>query len=290
MNDARGRSQNDTRGKFENDARAEFERVARTPDPEIDLAEAALWIAAEEYPGLDVAGYLARLDDLAHDAAPGFESATSLREQVAALNRFLFDEQRFSGNAGHYYDPRNSYLNEVIDRRCGIPISLALVYMAVGQRLSLDVRGLSFPGHFLVKCIGEEEILVDAFAGTLISREACQERLRAAIGRDVPITRDVLRAASPREILVRMISNLKQIFVQGRDFERALSCCERILLLTPDAASELRDRAGVYAQLGFLSAAAADLDRFVEISPDDPFAPVARRQRDALRRRAGPLH
>jgi regulator of sirC expression with transglutaminase-like and TPR domain len=280
---------NDAREGFENDARAEFERIARTPDPQIDLAEAALRIAAEEYPGLDVAGYLARLDDLAHDAAPGIESATSLRERVAALNRFLFDEQRFSGNASHYYDPRNSYLNEVIDRRCGIPISLALVYMAVGQRLSLDVRGVSFPGHFLVKCVGEEELLVDAFAGALISREACQQRLRAAIGRDVPIT-DVLRAASPREILVRMISNLKQIFVQGRDFERALSCCERILLLTPDAAAELRDRAGVYAQLGFLTAAAADLDRFVEIAPDDPFAPVARRQRDALRRRAGPLH
>lgn len=273
-----------------NGARAELERIARSRDAEIDPVEGALWVAAEEYPSLDVAAYSGRLDDLADAAAPALAGATQLHDRVTALNHFLFDEQRFSGNAGDYYDPRNSYLNEVIDRRCGIPITLSLVYLAVGRRLSLDVQGVSFPGHFLVKCVGDSELLIDAFAGTLLSREDCLERLRAAVGREVPLTPELLRAASPRAILVRLLSNLKQIFVHARDFERALSCCERILLLTPDVAAELRDRAGVYAQLGYLAAAAADLDRFAEIAPDDPFAAVARQQRDALRRRVGPLH
>jgi regulator of sirC expression with transglutaminase-like and TPR domain len=272
------------------EAREAFERIARSPDATIDPVEGALWIAAEEYAGLPVAGYLGRLDALAEAAAPVVASETGLHDRVAALNQFLYEQERFSGNASDYYDPRNSYLNQVIDRRSGIPITLALVYMGVGRRLSLDVRGISFPGHFLLKCGEEDELLVDPFAGTVLSREACRERLVAALGREVPLTRELLRAASPREILVRMLSNLKQIFLQTRDFERALSCCERILLLTPDVAGELRDRAGVYAQLGYLAAAAADLDRLVEVAPDDPFATAAKEQRDALRRRVGPLH
>ena len=189
-----------------NDARAEFERIARASDSDIDLTEAALWIAAEEYPGLGVAGYLTQLDDLADAATPALARATSWHEQVTALNRFLFQERRFGGNAADYFDPRNSYLNEVIDRRCGIPITLALVYMAVGRRLSLEVRGVSFPGHFLVKCVGEGEILVDAYIGRAVSRADCLGRLRAAFGREVSLTPEILRAANPREILVRMPS------------------------------------------------------------------------------------
>jgi regulator of sirC expression with transglutaminase-like and TPR domain len=271
-------------------ARRELERIARSRDAEIDPVEGALWIAAEEYPSLDVGEYLERLDGLAAEAPPAVASAATLRERVAALSHFLHDEQRFSGNASHYYDPRNSYLNEVIDRRRGIPITLSLVYIAVGRRLALDMQGISFPGHFLVKCVGEGELVIDAFSGTLLSLEDCRERLVAALGRGVPITPEVLRAAGPREILVRMLGNLKQIFLHGRDFERALSCSDRILLLTPDVADDLRDRAGLHAELGLLAAAAADLDRFVEIAPGDPFAPVAREHRDALRRRVGPLH
>ncbi len=271
-------------------ARDEFERIARTPDESIDPVEAALWIAAEEYPALRVRDYLARLDALAEDAAPGLAAAHSLRERVAALNRFLFEEQRFGGNTHSYYDPRNSYLNDVLERRLGIPITLTLVYMAIGRRLGLDVQGVSFPGHFLAKCVEGEEIVVDVYAGAILPPEACLERLRATVGAEATLTPETLRAATPREILVRMLSNLKQIFVERSDFERALACCERILLLTPDAPFELRDRAAVYAQLGCLAAAAADLDRFAEVAPGDPFAAVARRQRDSLRLRLGPLH
>jgi regulator of sirC expression with transglutaminase-like and TPR domain len=272
------------------DAQGELERIARAADARIDPVEGALWIAAEEYPGLDVAGYLRRLDELADAARARVTSAGPLRDRVAALCHFLREEQRFSGNARHYYDPRNSYLNEVIDRRRGIPITLSLVYMAVGHRLALDLRGVSFPGHFLVKCVGDEELVVDAFAGTLLSREDCRERLAVALGRRAPLAPEWLRAASPREILVRMLGNLKQIFLHGRDFERALRYCDRILLLTPHATGELRDRAGIRAELGLLAAAASDLDRYVELAPEDPFAAVARQQRDALRRRVGRLH
>lgn len=271
-------------------ARDALERIARAPDASIDPIEAALWIAAEEYPALQVADYLARLDALADGAAHQLATARDLSGRVTALNRFLFEEQRFAGDTRRYYDPRNSYLNEVLDRRLGIPITLALVYMGVGRRLDVDVQGISFPGHFLVKCVADDEIVIDPYAGVILSPESCQERLRAAVGAEARLTAETLRAATAREILVRMLSNLKQIFVKQSDLERALACCERILLLVPDSPRELRDRAAVYAELGYLAAAAADLDRLAEVAPTDPYAAVARRQRDTLRRRLGRLH
>jgi regulator of sirC expression with transglutaminase-like and TPR domain len=233
------------------DPRARFAALAALPDAAIDLAEAALWIAAEEYPHLDVRACLARLEALGAEARAAVQAASPGAVRVARLNRFLFIEQGFRGNREEYYDPRNTYLNEVLDRRTGIPIALSVVYIAVGRRAGLDVHGISFPGHFLVKCVeGGDELVVDPFERALIDRDGCQRRLDAALSAHVPLRPELhLRAASHREILLRMLGNLKRIFATHGDLERTLACCDRILLLEPDAPSELRERAAVHAAL-----------------------------------------
>jgi regulator of sirC expression with transglutaminase-like and TPR domain len=271
--------------------RDRFAAIASANEPDIALDEAALWIAAEEYAGLDVSAYLARLDALAEGAGARLEGARSDVERVGRLNRFLFLEEGFSGNHSDYYDPRNSYLNEVLDRRSGIPITLSLVYIAVGRRLGLRVEGIGFPGHFLVKWSGEQEIIIDAFLGETLSLEDCQKRLDSAAGQPVALRPELhLRAAGAHEILTRMLGNLKQIFVQRQDWNRALDCCERTLIMFPDAPHELRDRGLVLEQIDCFHAAAADLDRFLELAPNDPSAPGVRARRQALEQRLGQLH
>jgi regulator of sirC expression with transglutaminase-like and TPR domain len=274
------------------EARARFEEIAALPDAAIDVAEAALWIAAEEYPRLDVTACLVRLDALAAEAAPEVRAAQGSAAQVARLNRFLFVEQGFRGNREDYYDPRNSFLNEVLARRLGIPITLSLVYLAVGRRLGLALHGVSFPGHFLVKCEGPDGlIVVDAFERCVLDLDACQRRLDAALpSPETLVPSRHLRAAMPREILVRMLGNLKRIFAERRELERALACCDRILLLAPEAPDELRDRALVYEGLACYAAAAADLDTLLTLLPDGEAAAVLRARRDALRAKRGAVH
>jgi len=272
------------------EAREQFLRIARLPDERIDLAEAALWVAAEQYEGLDVAGYLARLADLAERARPRLAAAGNLAERVAALNRFLYDEQSFRGNRSDYYDARNSFLNEVIDRRTGIPITLAIIYLAVAARLGLPVHGVGFPGHFLLKCDAPDEIVIDPFEGTLLTREDCEARWRATLGEDTPFDARSLAPAPARETLARVIGNLKQIFLAQQDWPHALACVERILVLAPDAPTELRDRGLLYARLECWSAAAADLRRFLALAPTDPTAEGVRDQLIDLTRKSPSLH
>lgn len=258
----------------------------------IDLAEAALLIAAEEYPALDVPGYLSCLDDLARRGREALVGAQGAAERVDRLNRYLFVERGFAGDSEHYEDPRNSFINEVLDRRAGIPITLALVYMEVARRLDLDVRGICFPGHFLIKWLhAGGEIVVDPFSGQVLSQEDCQARLAAVLGEGAVLDPEVhLRAAGSREILVRMLTNLKLLYVRARDFERALACCERILLLTPDTPAELRDRGLVYEQLECFGAAVADLERFLALAPHEGSAGAVAARLPALREQLRRLH
>jgi regulator of sirC expression with transglutaminase-like and TPR domain len=260
------------------EARNQFLRIARLPDERIDLAEAALWIAAEQYEGLDVSGYLARLADFAERARPGVSAAETLAQRVTALNRFLYDEQSFRGNRSDYYDARNSFLNEVIDRRTGIPITLAVIYLSVAARLGLPVHGVGFPGHFLLKCAAPDEILIDPFEGTLLTRADCEARWQATLGADTPFDPRALEPAPARQTLARLIGNLKQIFLAQQDWPRALGCVERILVLAPDAPLELRDRGLLYARLECWSSAAADLQHFLTLAPGDPSAAGVRQQ------------
>ena len=271
-------------------ARRRFAQLASHPDEAIDLEEGAILIAAEEYPDLEVESVRRDLDALGEAARERLPDRTPHGERVAALNRFLFEEVGFAG-AEEYYDPRNSYLNDVLMRRRGIPITLSLVYMCVGRRAGIDTRGISFPGHFLVRCPGPEEAIVDAFHGRVLSREDCEVRFSGAAGATALFDPAVhLRDATPREILVRMLSNLQRIFAEAGDFERLLSCCDRILLLTPDEPQAMRERSMVYERLGWLAPAIADLDATLRLLPEGEVATSVRARRDALRTQRGPLN
>ncbi|MBI4391562.1 MAG: tetratricopeptide repeat protein [candidate division NC10 bacterium] len=267
------------------EARARFAACVGRPEQDIDLAEAALLIAAEEYPDLDVAAYLALLARMGEEARRRMAGAQSPGSALQALNRYLFDELGFAGNAEDYYDPRNSYLNEVLERRTGIPITLSTVYMAVARHGGLPIRGVGFPGHFLVKLEGEgEEIVLDPFnRGAILTETDCRKLLhRETEGRAV-FSRDLLEATGTKAILARMLGNLKGIYSATRQYAKALSCVERILLLAPDASREIRDRGLLLARVQRTEEAIQALLRYLKQTPAPEDAEKVREQLRALR-------
>jgi regulator of sirC expression with transglutaminase-like and TPR domain len=251
-------------------ARERFGEIVADDEDELDLAEAALWLAAEACE-VDVPACLARLDALAASIRPALPARGGLRERVEILNRELFGVHGFHGARDDYYDPRNSFLNAVLDRRTGIPISLCVVYLEVAQRLGFDAEGVSFPGHFLARVTERMEdglLIVDAFEGRIATHAECAVRLRAALGPEAALTADLLQPASKKQILVRMLANLKAIYVGRRDFESAIGCCDRSLLIRPDTAQELRDRGLFYHSLACSRPALMDLERYLELDPE----------------------
>jgi len=260
-------------------ARARFAEIAALDDADIDLAEAALCLAAEARPDLPVDRYLERLDQLAREVGP---LDGGLEERVEELNRQLFGVHGFHGSRDDYYDPRNSFLDQVLDRKVGIPISLCVVYVEVARRLGLDAAGVGFPGHFLAR-VGDAPLLVDAFEGRAIARAECEQRLVAVFGPGAELTPELLAPADNKAILLRMLANLKAIYASRRDFESALACCDRSLLLAPDAPLELRDRGLMYHGLDCPRPALMDLERYLELDPDGEGA-------DAIRQLVGRLH
>ena len=270
------------------DPRERFAVAVQADDEAIDLAEVALLIAAEAYPELDLGRYRATLDALGDGARAGVGAADTDAARLRALIHYLAREQRFVGNQDDYYDRRNSFLNEVLDRRTGIPITLAVVYIEVARRAGLAVAGVGFPGHFLATFRGDaEEIVFDPYFGQVLSEDQCAQRLRAVMGQDTPFDRAYLRRATTKEILVRMLRNLKQIYLQAREFEPALACSERILLVQPELPQELRDRGLLYQQLECFSAAQADLERFLSLAPNDESVEVVREKLIEIRRHGG---
>jgi regulator of sirC expression with transglutaminase-like and TPR domain len=254
----------------------------------VPLAEAALWIAAEEYAELDVEEYLDRLDELAEGARQRIAAYPSA-ESIARFNHFLFRELGFAGNSKNYDDPRNSFLNEVLDRKVGIPITLALVYTEIGARIGLPVVGVGFPGHFLVRWMGEREALIDPFFGKVITREQCAEKLRSSYGPEAQMDDRLLAPATPRETLARMLRNLKLNYLGRGDLARALSAVDRILVVTPDDAGELRDRGILYFRLECFAAALEDFERYLALCPRDAMAEEIRSRLPELRREAARL-
>lgn len=258
---------------MQSDSTQRFAALAARPDDAIDVAEGALLIASEHTPDLDVAGYLRRLDDLADELRPALDAADDVLARVAALNDGLFEDLGFRGNHDDYEDPRNSFLNEVIDRRTGIPITLSIVYVEVARRLGLHASGIGFPGHFLAKIEhvpapdGNDQLIVDPFFGRTLSLTECQDRLRQAMGSAAQLGPDSLRTATPREILTRVLSNLKNNHLRRGEPLEALSCIDRILMLAPHASLEYRDRGLINEQLGFSEPARADLERFLQLAP-----------------------
>jgi regulator of sirC expression with transglutaminase-like and TPR domain len=267
-----------------------FNELARRGESQHGLAEGALILAAEAKPDVDIKGGLDCIADLAGRSRALVENAASARAAIEALNYSLFELERFRGNQEQYDDPRNSFLDEVLARRRGIPITLSILYVEVARRLGFEAYGISFPGHFLAKVVGVPEapggeVIVDPFFGRTLSHEDCAERLRAAAGDDISFDPDWLRPASAREIYVRMLNNLKLHYLQRVDGLAALGCFDRILVLTPDAAPEYRDRGLLLERLDCVLPAIEDLTRFLELAPRDEQAASIRIRRDALGQR-----
>lgn len=250
-------------------ARQCFQREVQQPDEQIHLERAALYLAQEEYPELDVEAYLKALDAIAavvKERSP--ESAYPLK-MIQTINRHLYDELGFVGNTADYYDPRNSFLNEVIDRRTGIPITLSLVYLAIARRVGLPMVGINMPGHFLIRPVVEEaEICVDPFhQGEIMFPQDCQERLTQVYGHPVELKPAFLEAVSNRHYLARMLTNLKVTYSNWGKLEGTLAAIDRLLLLFPNAPVELRDRGIVYYRLDRLTEAQSDLESYLTLAP-----------------------
>mgnify|MGYP001033813011 CR=1 FL=1 len=262
------------------------ETVCR-PEAEIDLAEAALWIAAGEYPDLLVPDYLARLDDLARAAPPSISRGLPPADALEALSEYLFEIVGFRGNVDDYYDPRNSYLNEVLDRRLGIPITLSVLYIEVARRLGIPVVGVGMPGHFIVRHRDEPDLFVDPFSGgTLLDAQGCVARLSVLAGRPVTLAPEHLAPVGARAIIIRMLTNLKAIYVRQNDWDRALAAIDRLLILAPTRHSELVDRAAILFQLGRFWETAHAIETARRLAPDVDPEGTERLWRTAWRRLA----
>jgi regulator of sirC expression with transglutaminase-like and TPR domain len=262
--------------------------IAALPEDAIDVTEAALWIAAAEAPETDVEAARAALEALARSARERVPADGSPPERVAALVRHLFEEQGFRGNERDYHDPRNSFLGEVLERRTGLPITLSIVTVEVGRRIGLDLVGVGFPGHFLVKH-RDPEVLLDPFHGRIVSRAECEAKLVEMLGDEAVLDETHLDEARPREILVRMLRNLKHLFVNRGDFARALATVSRILLFVPDDASEIRDRGILHLRLECFGAALRDLERSLELEPGGAAAEAVRQSLPELRRQVASI-
>jgi len=252
--------------------------VAASDAPGTGLAHAALVIARIEYPRLDAPAYLARLDAMGDEARrricrhvdeTGDPSPLSC---IRGFNAYLFDEQRFVGNREHYEDPRNSCLNEVLDRRTGIPITLSVVYMEVGLRAGLQIDGVNFPGHFLVRLPEPAArpsggLIIDPFhAGAMLSEHDCRMLLQKHVGREVAFSKSLLAPATRPQIVVRMLLNLKRIYVHMRSFPQARDVTELLLAVTPSALSELRDRGLLAYHLNDVTSALRDLQTYLKLA------------------------
>lgn len=265
------RDPSSTEGRPAGSTSARLQQLVSGPEEKIDLAEAALLIATHAYPDLDVAHHLARIEKLATTLASRIQPESGPSQRLQALNEYLFSELGFTANLEDYYDPRNSCLNDVLDRRVGIPITLSLLYMEVGGRVGLPLQGVSFPGHFLVKCaLPEGTVVLDPYSGGIsLGVTDLQKRLREV--RDAEVSPSdvagMLSAAGKKEIILRLLRNLKAIYLRSQQFDRALPILDWIVATVPDLPPELRDRGMIYQELECSRAALVDFERYLELSP-----------------------
>lgn len=260
-----------------------FVRAVDLPDHAIHLATAALLIARDAYPDLDINRYLAELDEMAGGVRPRIEAATSPDEIIEILNRYLFDELGFIGNREDYYNPRNSFLNDVLDRRIGIPITLSVVYIEIGRRLGLPIYGIGLPGHFIVRFEGAEPAFIDPFnGGERLTEADCQQRLREIFGAPVAFRSEWLAPVSNRQILTRILYNLKGVYIRNEELERAIPVVEKILIVNPDTHRELRDLGSLHGMLGNYGEALIYLQQYLAHRPDAPDADAVRRHMKRL--------
>lgn len=247
-----------------------FCQEVEQPDRKIDLTKAALFYAQAEYADLNVENYLSILDEIATDIEQQLSSELYPLKVIQKINNHLFENLKFQGNTENYYDARNSYLNQVIDRRVGIPITLSAIYLAIAQRINFPMVGIGMPGHFLIRPEFEDVgIFVDAFnQGEILFEQDCQTKLNQLYQQPVKLESGFLMPVSNRQILSRMLTNLKCIYLNNRDFEKALASIGGILSLFPENAPELRDRGLLYYQLNRWQEAIPDLESYLTILPN----------------------
>jgi len=264
-----------------------FAQEVNRPTDAIDLARAALVMGQFEYPDLDVAAYLNRLDHLAELAASQTIASSDL--SALMLAQFLFDTLGFAGDSANYTDPRNSFLNEVLERRLGIPISLSVLFLEVAQRAGVRAEGVGLPGHFIVRVVldSEQVIYLDPFHGGAILSEAdCRERVRVLTDGKLPFNEAFLNPVNARYILTRMLNNLKNFYAAAGDFYRASKVVERLLVMNPGDPNETRNLGLLYGLLGKRRQALALLEEYLQSRPDAADAEVIKRHIIELSRAA----
>ena len=256
-------------------------------DENIDLVKAALTISRTEYPDLNLSYYIHKMDEFANLAAALISEPGEVSQTIAAINRVLFTEEGLRGNREEYYDPRNSFLNDVLDRRLGIPITLALIYMEVGRRLGFPLFGVGMPGHFLLKHydVDGRETLIDCFnGGDILSQQDCQGRLDEIYSGQMSLRPEFLFAVSRRQMLTRILNNLKSIYMSARNLRKALPMADLILALYPRSPEDVKQRAILRHSLGQVRGAAEDLEEYLKMSPDASDADEVRQTALSIRR------
>jgi regulator of sirC expression with transglutaminase-like and TPR domain len=245
----------------------DFARLMQRAEEEFNLDEAALLIARTEYPHLNVPDQLGRLDALASHLR--CDLSRPAIEIIESMNELLFEKEQFRGNEEEYDDPRNSYLNDVLDRKLGIPISLSLIYIEVARRRSLPVMGVSFPGHFLVKYRTDlHEILIDPYRrGRILTRQDCKELLKAQFGDEAELKAEYFEVSTKKQILARMLNNLKGSYVRRHDFTRVLTMIQLALLVEPESSQQLHDRGMIYFLIRRYEEAQADFKIYLNLTP-----------------------
>ena len=259
-------------------------------DDSLPLTETAISLAQDTYPDLDLEGVLAELDELALRIKRRLPEGADLTEKIGALNRFFFRELGFAGNLNDYYDPDNSHLNVVLKRRRGIPISLAVLYLELGEQIGVPVKGVSFPGHFLLRVtLPEGDVMLDPTTGQSLSEAQMVDMLEPYISHTEQSVGNALRMllqpATPREIVARMLRNLKSVYLQSERWQRLLAVQQRLVVLLPGNIEEVRDRGFAYARLDYLRPALEDLERYLEDCPDAEDAMAVESQLSELRQR-----
>jgi regulator of sirC expression with transglutaminase-like and TPR domain len=259
-------------------------------DDSLPLTEAALSLAQDAYPDLDLQGMLAEIDELVVRLKRRLPGDADLKEKIGTLNRFFFRELGFAANLNDYYDPDNSHLNAVLKRRLGIPISLAVLYLEMGEQIGVPVRGVSFPGHFLLRvALPEGDVMLDPTTGKSLSESEMVEMLEPYVTRSgepiVGALRMLLQPATRREIIARMLRNLKSVYLQTERWQRLLAVQQRLVILLPENIEEVRDRGFAYARLDYLRPALEDLERYLDDCPDAEDATVVESQLHELRQR-----
>lgn len=269
--------------------RSQFATLFKQDEQNIDLIEAALLIAADHHPEFDLDTCHKQIAALAEEARDQIQVQQEIHAVARQLCDFLYREAAYSGDYGDYYNPDNSYLDRVLQRRKGIPITLALVYIAVGRHLGLKIEPVGFPGHFLVKLVGDQEVILDPFSGQVLSEDDCRELLNSCTQGTVAFKPEHLDSVGNREVVRRILGNLKSIYLGRKELDQALAICDQLLLISKDSPRDIIDRAYVLEKMDCHAAAAEDLEYLLTLAPPPQVSKSIREKITELRSQGGSL-